>query len=161
MADSLLRVAMAASNNGYHTKLTDSAASAAIPATTMTATPMNTVVYDPMSMNSTAGAVGSITCKVDGYYIAAMRTSYSGVIDGTILLSDIWVNRQGAGMAETVRGYYICSGGVQVAILPACALLKLLAGDAVEGVIYTTTGASTTAAVATLNTIELVFVGPA
>jgi hypothetical protein len=151
---------MAASNNGFRTKLTDSAASGAITASTPTLTPMNTITYDPLTQNSTSGIIGSITVKVDGYYIACMRTSYLGVVDFTRMLAMIYVARQGGGAVETIRGYDLSSGGIQAAILPACGLLKLLAGDLVAGAINVSTGASTTAAAAVLNTIEVLFVGP-
>jgi hypothetical protein len=159
MADSLLRVVMAASNNGYRARLADSAVSGTIAATTFTATPMNTTIYDPLAMATVANPA-KITVDVDGYYIAVMRTSYLGNVDGTRMIAGLWVNRQGGGFTETVRGSDISGGGISVVAMPTCGLLKLLGGDAVEAVIFTTTGASTTAGVSTLNTLELVFVGP-
>jgi hypothetical protein len=159
MADSLLRVAMAASNNGYRAKIHDSVVSGAITASTFTALPENTTDYDPLTMATIANPA-KITVDVDGYYIAAMRTSYLGNVDGTRMMAGLWVNRQGGGLTETVRGSDISGGGISVVAMQTCGLLKLLGGDAVEAVIFTTTGASTTAGVSTLNTLELVFVGP-
>jgi hypothetical protein len=160
MADSLLRVAMAASNNGLRTKIADGAASGAITASTWTPTPMNTVVYDPLSQNSTSGAVGSITVKLDGYYIVSMRTSYLGVVDLTRMAASMWVQPSGGSIVGTLYGGDLTSGGAQAACMGTIGLLALHAGDLIAGYLYTSTGASTTAGVAALNTLEACWIGP-
>ena len=159
MADSLLRVAMAAASNGYRTRLFDTAVSGAITAATFTALPENSTSFDPLAMGTVANPA-KITVQVDGYYMVAMRTSYLGSVDGSRMLAGIWVNRQGVGFAETIRGSDITGGGASSTVQCTCGILKLLNGDAVEAVIFNTTGASTTAGASTLNTLELTFIGP-
>ena len=159
MADSLLRVAMAASSNGYRANLADSAVSGTLTASTTTPTPMNTTNYDPLTMGTLANT-GKITVDVDGYYIVSMRTSFVAGVDGTRMLSMILTNRQGAGALEAIRGCDISAGGASGLVLCATGLLKLLSGDIVEGAISVSTAASTTAAGIALNTIEVAFVGP-
>lgn len=155
MADSLLRVAMAASSNGFRTRLHDTAVSGVISATTFTGTPQNTADYDPMSMGTLANP-GVITVKVDGYYVIASRTSYLGNIDATRMIGTTYHNG-----SEGVRGSDISGGGASAVVMSTCGMLKLTNGDTVEGVIWVSTGGSTTTAVSTLNSLELAFVGPA
>ena len=159
MADSLLRTAMAATSNGLRAKLHDTAVSGTLGSGTPTATPMNTTDYDPLSM-ATVTNPAKITVDIDGYYIVSMRTSFLGGVDLTRMIAGIWVNRQGAGFVETVRGHDMTLGSTVASVLFTIGMIKLQGGDAVEGVITVTTASSTTTSVSTCNTLELCWIGP-